>query len=155
MSENSYTRDISVSCTPKSAYRALTHDFDTWWTPVSHPVSDLADTVTFKFEPTYWTMRVTKLIPYKNVELTCIDAHHIHEGLPETILKEWEGTKLKWFIKKEGNKTKISFVHEGLIPGLGCYEICEMGWDHFFVKRLLEHLENGEGHPRAIEDINQ
>ena len=152
MSEDNYTREIVVSCVPSAAYRALTQGFDKWWTPSSSPVFDLDDTVTFKFEPTYWTMRATKLLPNELVELTCIDAHHIHEGLPDSILKEWEGTKLKWLLKPDGDKTKIIFIHEGLTPKLDCYEICEMGWDHFFVNSLKEHLEKGEGVSGAIEE---
>ena len=145
----SYTREIIVSNTPSAAYRALTSEFDKWWTHSNSSVTAVNDTVTFKFEPTYWTMRVTKLLPYEIIELECIDAHHIHEGLPASILKEWEGTKLKWQIQQQGENTKIIFVHEGLISSLACYEICEEGWDHFFVNSLKDYLDKGKGNPFA------
>ena len=152
MFANSYTREIIVSNTPSAAYRALTTEFDKWWTVSSGRVTAEGDIITFRFNPTYWTMRVTKLVPNKCVELECTEAHHIHEGLPASVLKEWERTKLKWDIQQEGNKTKISFVHEGLVPSLNCYEICEMGWDHFFVNSLKKYLDSGEGNPGAIEE---
>jgi len=149
---NSYTREIIVSNTPSAAYRALTSEFNKWWTDSSDPVTAEGDTVMFRFDPTYWTMRATKLMPDINVELECIEAHHIHEGLPASIRKEWEGTKLKWNIQQQEDNTKISFVHEGLVPSLDCYEICEMGWDHFFVNSLKNYLDGGEGDPGAIEE---
>ena len=141
MVDNNYTREIIVSNTAAAAYQALTSDFDRWWTPGSNSVSSLDDTITFKFDPTYWTMKATKLIPGECVELECIEAHHIHEGLPSSILKEWQGTTLKWLIEARGDMTKISFVHEGLVPELGCYDICETGWDYFFVSSLKAYLD--------------
>jgi hypothetical protein len=144
MKANSYTREILVSNTPSAAYRALTTEFDKWWTASSTPNTEVGDTVTFRFDPTYWTMRVTKLTTNQNVELKCIEAHHIHEGLPESILKEWEGTILRWTIQPYRDHTKILFVHEGLVPSLDCYEICEQGWDYFFVDSLKNYLDHGD-----------
>lgn len=147
MVADSYTREIIVSSTPGAAYRALTSEFDKWWTAGSGPVNSEGDTVTFKFDTTYWAMRATKLVPEKSVEFECIEAHHVHEGLPASIRKEWEGTKLIWTIQQQGDKTKISFTHEGLVPSLDCYKICEIGWDHFFVNSLKNYLDTGEGYP--------
>jgi hypothetical protein len=65
----------------------------------------------------------------------------LSELLPGSILKEWEGTKLKWRIEKGGNSTRIIFIHEGLTPNLGCYDICETGWDYFFANSLKDYLE--------------
>jgi hypothetical protein len=137
----SYSREIVVSNTPNAAFRALTVEFDKWWTASSVPISGVGDKVTFRFAPTYWTMLVTKLSADQYVELECIEAHHVHEGLPESILKEWEGTTLKWVIQPERELTKIRFVHEGLVPSLDCYGICEQGWDHFFVDGLKRYLD--------------
>lgn len=107
----------------------------------------VGDIVTFQFPPTYWTMHATKLVPYECVELECIEAHHIDDRLPSTILQEWKGTKLKWKIESKGNNTELTFVHKGLVPSLDCYEICEAGWDHFFVNSLKSFLETGKGSP--------
>lgn len=93
-----------------------------------------------------WVMRANSLAP-DYIELECIEAHHIHNGLPSSILKEWEGTKLKWTIQKQDENTKISLTHEGLIPSLDCYGICEEGRDYFFVKSLKKYLDEGKGTP--------
>jgi uncharacterized protein YndB with AHSA1/START domain len=140
MIDNSYTREIIISNTPSAAYRALTSEFDKWWTAGSRPVTEVGDEITFRFDTTYWTMRVIKLRPNEDIEFECIEAHHFHKGLPASILKEWEGTKLKWKIEQHGDNTIISFVHEGLNPSLYCYDICERGWDHYFVKSLKNYL---------------
>ena len=143
----SYTREIIVSTTPSAAYRALTNGFDKWWTTSCNPISEPGDRITFRFGSTYWVMRANSLVPDNFVELECLEAHHVHEGLPLSILNEWEGTRLRWQIQKHGEKTKIIFVHAGLVPSLDCYEVCEQGWDNFFVSSLKQYLDTGEGSP--------
>ncbi len=141
MNPADYRREITVSSTPADAYRALTFDFDKWWTPGSIPVSRVGDVVTFRFGETFWRMRVVDLDPERYVELECVEAHHVDDRSPESIRREWEGTRLKWTIEQTDAKVKITFVHEGLVPSLDCYEICELGWDHYFVKGLKHYLE--------------
>jgi len=143
----SYTREIIVSNTPRAAYQALTTGFDKWWTTDCNPICETGDKIKFRFGPTFWVMRANILDPDKFVELECIEAHHVHDGLPSSILKEWEGTKLKWEIQKQEEKTKIVLIHEGLMPSLECYEVCEQGWDYFFFKSLKQYLNTGEGSP--------
>jgi len=92
-------------------------------------------------------MRANSLIPDSSVELECIEAHHVHKGLPSSILNEWKGTRLTWKIEKQEDKTKITFVHDGLVPSLDCYEVCEQGWDYFFVNSLSAFLDTGKGMP--------
>lgn len=106
-----HTREIVVSNSPGAAYQALTVDFDKWWTTGCNPVSEIGDTVTFRFGPTYWLMRANNLVPDTSVELECIEAHHVHEGMSSSILNEWKGTKLKWEIRKHNGKTRIALVH--------------------------------------------
>ncbi len=145
MKNESYQRVIIVSAKPRAAYRALTEEFAEWWAPSSNDITAAGDVVTFRFEPTFWTFRVARLAPERLIELECTDANHVPEGLPETISKEWVGTKIRWTIEPHGSGSKISLIHEGLVPLLGCYGICEAGWDHFFVNSLKAHLDKSAG----------
>ena len=142
-----YSREIVVSSTPDEAYKALTADFDKWWTTGCNSIYKTGDEIAFRFGPSYWVMRAISLVPEKIVELECIEAHHVHDGLPSSILNEWKGSKLKWEIQKQEEKTKITLVHEGLVPSLECYEVCEQGLNYFFVNSLKQCLDTGEGSP--------
>lgn len=142
----SYSRVIVVSNTPGAAYLALTTGFDMWWTSSCNPISKPGDRITFRFGSTSWVMRANSLVIDNYVELECIEAHHVHEGLP-SILNEWEVTKLQWQIKQRGDETKIIFVHEGLVPSLDCYDVCRQGWDYFFIDSLKQYLDTGKGSP--------
>ena len=124
--------------------RIFSSGFGKWWTPGSIPAGKEGDVIKFRFDETLWTMRVDELVPQKKVAFTCIEAFHTFPGAPEAILNEWEGTKLVWSIHEDGEGTRISFVHEGLVPALNCYGICERGWDHFFAGNLAAFLDGGE-----------
>ena len=150
-----YHREITVSNTPAAAYQALTTGFDKWWTTRCNQIAVVGDKVTFRFGPTYWTMRVNDLVPDQYIELECVEAHHVHEGLPSSIQNEWQGTKLKWQIYQKEDKTRIMLVHEGLVPSLNCYEICEQGWDYFFMNSLKAYLDTGKGTPFETEEQKQ
>ena len=147
MDDLSYRREIVVSSTPSTAYQALTADIKKWWTDDCDHISKTGDTTTFRFGPTYWVMRAVSAVPDERVSLKCIDAHHVHEGLPSSILDEWRGTTLTWQIYRQGAKTRIVFEHEGLDPSLNCYEVCEQGWDYYFLKSLKHYLDTGVGSP--------
>jgi len=146
MSTN-YTHEIIVSNTPEKTFIALTAGFNKWWTTDCNFISKVRDKITFKFGTSYWVMLAINLIPKRLVELECIEAHHVHDGLPSSILNEWKGSKLIWEIHRQEDKTKIVFTHEGLVPSLECYKICEQGWDYFFVNSLQQYLDTGEGSP--------
>jgi len=142
-----YTHEIAVSSTPSETYQALTTGFDKWWTTSCNAIYEIGEKITFRFGASYWVMQVTKLIPNRLVEFACIEAHHEHDGLPSSIINEWQGTKLQWEINMQDDKTNIVFVHEGLVPSLDCFEVCEKGWDYYFANSLKQYLETGVGSP--------
>ena len=145
--DTSYTSEITVDNTPEAAYTALTSDFHKWWTTDCGQVGKIGDEITYKFGATYWVMRAINLVPNKTVELECVNAHHVHDGLPSSILNEWKGTILKWQIHVQDSRTIVKLTHEGLLPSLECYDICKQGWDYFFVESLKQYLNTGKGSP--------
>jgi uncharacterized protein YndB with AHSA1/START domain len=147
MADESFKREIIVSKKPGAVYRALTKEIDKWWTISADVISEVGDQATFRFGSTYWTMNVQELIPEQLIVLECVEANHFHEGMPMSIREEWLGTKLIWEIAPHREGTKIAFVHQGLIPALECYDICQAGWEYFFVNSLKSYLETGVGQP--------
>ena len=151
MTNKDYSKTISVDASPQDAYVALTNGFEEWWTSPDKPIRAIGDVARFRFPPgeAFWTFQATNLLPGKLVDLRCVEANHLHEGMPDAIREEWLGTTLTWHIYEEGGKTVIHFVHSGLTPTLHCFEICEAGWDYFFVDSLKTYLDTGVGLPHS------
>ncbi len=149
MSDNNYARTITVSASRQDVHRALTEGFEHWWTTPDQAMTKVGDRARFTFPPgrSYWTFEATQLSAGKRVELECVDALHIHEGQPKDIEQEWLGTRAIWRIEARDGQTDIHFEHVGLNPSLHCYEICEAGWDFFFLDSLGAYLDSGVGKP--------
>lgn len=49
---------------------------------------------------------------------------------------EWMDTRICFDISARNNRTLVTFVHEGLVPGIECYDACSGGWTQY-----LERLE--------------
>lgn len=127
----------------------MTVGIENWWTKPDAPLIKLGDRAKFTFPPgkSYWTFEVTLLEPHERIEMTCVEAAHLHEGQPKEIELEWLGTKVIWEISLKGDETDIRIERVGLVPTLLCYDICEAGWDLFFVDSLKTYLNTGVGRP--------
>ena len=151
MTKEDYSKAISVDASALDAYLALTNGFEKWWTTPDNPVHAVGDVSRFCFPPgkAFWAFQAMNLVPGRLVDLKCVEANHLHEGMPDAIREEWLGTSLTWHIREEDGKTVIQFVHSGLTPTLHCFEICEAGWDYFFVDSLKAYLNTGVGLPHS------
>ncbi len=149
MTTDNYSRTITVNNSPAAAYEALTTGIENWWTKPDSPISKLGDQAKFTFPPgkSFWTFEATALKPNERVEMQCVEALHLHEGQPKKIEQEWLGTKVIWQIRSNGEATDIQIEHVGLTPSLHCYDVCQAGWDLFFVDSLKAYLNTGVGNP--------
>ncbi len=150
MSDNSYERRIQTKAAPSHVYAALTRGFAHWWTIKAGVFEKPGDIVRFGFagRQGYWSFKAIELSP-ERVELECVEALHIHEGQPKSIETEWLGTRAIWQITPLGQGCEITFTHQGLTPNLLCFDVCEAGWDLFFVKSLQAYLDTGVGTPHS------
>ena len=149
MTSKDYARSITVRCSPETAYNAATSEFDKWWTDPGTNLSEIGNVATFRFPPNVstWTFKATRLEPHALVEHECVGANHIMPEKPEASRTEWLGTIMRFEIHEVEDGTQITLTHIGLQPNLECYEICEAGWDHFFMKSLKAYLDSGTGIP--------
>ncbi len=51
---------------------------------------------------------------------------------------EWNNTKICFSLSREGNDTRVSFTHEGLVPAVECYGACSVGWTKYLDKLKKE-----------------
>ncbi|MCE7734666.1 MAG: hypothetical protein GPJ54_07310 [Candidatus Heimdallarchaeota archaeon] len=139
--QQDYFRKISISIDPQSVYLALTENIGNWWVKPEGEAKNVGDTPIFRFGQTHWKMKVVDLIPNEMVLWECIEASHYDENLELDGKEEWLGTKLEWKLEQNNaGETDITFIHHGLNSTLLCFEICENGWDYYFVNMLREYL---------------
>ena len=153
MIDDNYKRTITVDASPEDAYIALTTGYANWWTPCDRGFNKVGDRIKFTFPPnvSYWTFEARILKPNRIVELRCVEAYHKITDKPDASVTEWLGSTVRWKIKSHPEQTDIHFTHYGLTPELDCYDVCESGWDMFFVESLKSYLDTGVGKPHQTE----
>jgi uncharacterized protein YndB with AHSA1/START domain len=142
MDQRDYARDLEIAAPRKTVFAALTtlEGLAGWWTPLVSGDDGSLGQVTFGFAGLDETivMRVDEAAEPKFVAWTCLE----HSGHPE-----WEGTRIIFELYDDEHETSLlRFRHEGLIPRLDCYLVCESGWDRFLAS-IAGYVETGQGRP--------
>jgi len=150
MSEQSYSKELSVAASAASVFKAITKEVNKWWTMDSNEAIDIGDILTVRFgEPHFMSMEVENNIPNKLLVWKVVGANMFIEG-GGTKNDEWVGTKIEWKISETESGSKVSLFHEGLVPSFECYDTCKNGWD-YFLGSLKEYLNTGSGNPHTDE----
>ena len=145
MSGQGYSTEIVISAKPETVYEAITKDIDKWWTELSNQALQVGDRLVVRFEKTTsWVMTVSEAFQDRSLVWKVAEANHDLEGI--TKKDEWKGTTIKWKIVENETGSKVTLTHQGLVPELECFEICQAGWGHF-LGSLKAYLETGKGYP--------
>lgn len=145
MGQLGYSTEILISAKPESVYTAITKDIDKWWTELSNQALQVGDQLVVRFEETTsWMMTVSEALHGRSLVWKVAEANHDLEDL--TKKDEWKGTTIQWKIVQYETGSKVTLTHQGLVPELECFEICQAGWG-YFLRSLKGYLETGKGYP--------
>lgn len=134
MKQQDYHHSFVADVTPREAFENIT-DVRGWWAKnFEGSAKHLGDVFTVRFGETFVIFRITEFVPGRRITWTVTDCnlHWIRNK------KEWNGTGVRFDIAKEGEQTRVSMTHVGLVPGAECYNDCEAGWNDHFGKSLLK-----------------
>ena len=93
----------------------------------------------------FFNFTVAEMIPGKKVVWLVTDCN-----MPwYTDKKEWANTKLVFDVTESNGVSEVNFTHEGLTPGVECYNDCAPGWTHWIKTSLSSYLTTGKGVFRA------
>ena len=143
MEKKNFHRTITVNASPAEAIKKI-NQVNLWWAKkVKGKAEGLNDRFTVDFGKTYVDFQISELIPNKKVVWKVTDCNL--DWI--TAKKEWNGTEVVFEISSENNKTKIDFTHIGLVPGVECYNDCEVGWNGHVTDSLVKFINEGKGMP--------
>lgn len=141
-----YQLSVSLNSTEKEVFNALTKHIPDWWSTVDGSSEKVGDEFKVSFgTESYWKFKVIAINNLDKIVWECIGSHQNHNlaGIDE----EWINTKLYWTISNLEGKTKMDFLHDGLLSTGVCYEVCSNGWDFYISDSLKQFLEKGAGKP--------
>lgn len=140
---SSYSFEIKTQRSPKELFELLL-EIKKWWSGIyDETIAGTSKEVNDEFSFSagggmhFSKQKLIEQIPYKKIVWEVIESNL--SFLDNS--KEWEHTRLRFDISENpGNKTKLTFTHEGLTPNIECYEQCTSAWSQYF-KNLQRTLQ--------------
>lgn len=144
MEKENFHRTITVNAPPAEVLKKISQVNGWWAKKFSGSAEKLNDKFSVHFGDTFVDFKISELVPDKKVvwKVTDCNLHWIKAK------KEWKGTEVVFELSPaNSSKTRIDFTHLGLVPGVECYEDCEVGWNGHLTMSLADLINKGKGKP--------
>jgi uncharacterized protein YndB with AHSA1/START domain len=144
---NHYQKTLFIHADAAAVYAAIATEegLRAWWTPDCTADTHVGGTAHFRFGGTHKDMSIEQLDTNRGVRWFCTRAHIESTSLARK--DEWTGTEIVFRLTPTiDGKTRLDFEHIGLVPALGCYDLCSNGWNYFLAS-LQQLVETGRGTP--------
>lgn len=144
MDKQNFTAAILVNQDKATAFNAI-KNFRAWWSEQIEGNTDkLNDVFFYHYKDIHLCkLKLVEIVPYNKLVYLVVD-NQFNFIKDKT---EWVGTKLIFEITTEGNKTKVQFTHEGLVPEYECYNVCNDAWTGYIKNSLYKLITTGKGEP--------
>lgn len=152
MDNENFTSTIQVDKTPIEAFNAI-RNFRGWWSEdIEGNTDQLNETFFYHYKDMHLCkIKLIEMVPGKKLVYLVV-ANEFSFTKDKT---EWVNTKLVFDISTEGKQTKVTFTHEGLVPGYECYNVCHDAWTGFIQKSLKNLIDTGKGEPNPKDGTNE
>jgi hypothetical protein len=143
-----FTATILVDQTPETAFNAI-KNFRAWWSEeIEGNTNKLNEAFFYHYKDVHLCkIKLIEIIPGRKLVYLVVDNQF-------SFVKdktEWINTKLIFELSNEGNKTKVQFTHEGLVPEYECYSVCNDAWTSYIQGSLQSLITTGKGKPNPKE----
>jgi len=139
-----FTTRILVDQTPREVFDAVNNVRGWWSQDIQGSTEKLNDEFVYVVEGIHYAkMRLIEVIPERRVVWLVVES-------TLSFVKdkqEWTGTKILFDISRQGDKTRLVFTHQGLIPKLECHDICVSAWTDYVHDSLFKLITTGKGDP--------
>ena len=146
MKNKNFTTTIIVDQTPEEVFNAV-RNVRGWWSgyyseEFEGNTEKLNDEFSFRAGggAHYSRQKLIEVIPNKKVVWLVTDSKLDFLEKKD----EWTGTKVVFDISTKANKTQLVFTHDGLMPGIECYNSCAPAWSQYLQNKLLPLITKGE-----------
>lgn len=137
MKKESMTTKIEVAASPLKVFHCIT-DVGKWWSTdfEGSSISLNDEFVIHHPDQHYSKQKLVEVIPNKKMVWLVTDSNLYWL---QNNKHEWTNTKMIFEVTTAGNKTILTFTHEGLTPEKECFAMCEKGWS-IIIKSWLFHF---------------
>ena len=140
MQTTDFTTTITVEQTPQEVFDAINTPQNWWSGEFEGNTKNLNDEFTYRYQDMHYSrQQVIESITGEKVVWLVTESHLSFLEDKE----EWTGTKIIFNISKKDGKTELKFTHEGINPGVECYDACSTAWGQLIQQSLLTYITTG------------
>lgn len=148
MKKENFTVAFTVNQTAEDVFNAI-NNVPAWWTEnINGSSRQTGDEFDVRFGDVHYSrQRLVEVVPAKKIIWLVTDSRL-------NFLKdknEWTGTTIRFDINEQNGQTQVRFTHEGLVPGIECFDACSNAWSHYINGSLQSLLTTGKGSPEKRE----
>lgn len=142
MKTSDFTTSILVDKTPKEVFDAVNTPQNWWSGEFGGSSEKINDEFTYRYKDMHFSkQRIIEMVPNQKVVWLVVESQL---NFIEDI-QEWNGTKIIFEISEEGNKTRLTFTHQGLVPEFECFNACSNAWGQLIQQGLYSLIATGRG----------
>jgi hypothetical protein len=147
MITSEFATSILVSKTPEEVFEAINR-VPAWWSGnVEGSALHLGSEFTYTVPGVhYCKLKVVESVP----------GRHLVWLVTESLLSyarnktEWTGTRIRFDIFRQGDRTQVDFTHEGLVPAFECFDECAKAWTILVEGQLFRLISTGLDQPNIF-----
>lgn len=148
MNDKNYTTSIVVEQSPEEVYNAINNVRGWWSEEIEGPTDELNKEWFYHYKDIHLCkMKVVEMKPGTKVVWSVVENSFNFVEDKE----EWVGNHLIFEIRKEGEKTRLTFTQEGLTEFHECYDVCQEAWTNYINNSLYNLITTGKGEPNPSE----
>lgn len=140
--EKDYTTTIIVDKSTSEVFEAINNVRGWWQGEISGSTDKLNDEFIYQMGEFHLSkQKIVELIPDKKV-VWLVTESNINFVADKN---EWLNTTIIFDITKVKDKTKLTFIHHGLVPKIACYGGCSGAWGQLVEQSLFSLITTGKG----------
>jgi hypothetical protein len=137
-----FTTTFFVNQSPSVVFDAINNVRGWWHGAIEGDTHHAVDTFTYRMDDVHFSKQsIIEFIPGTRVAWLVTDSHLSFLSRPD----EWTGTTIIFDISEINNKTQVRFTHQGLLPGIECYDACTNAWSKLIQESLFSLITTGKG----------
>lgn len=148
--DTNFTRVYTFEASPATVFNAI-NDVPAWWSEdFAGASTSIGDEFDVNFSDIHYSkQRITAMEQDKKIDWLIVASKL-------TFLEnmsEWNGTTVSFNIDVADGKTRLTFIHNGLVPEAECYTNCSKGWTYYLEQSLVPFIRTGAGAPNRLPAV--
>jgi hypothetical protein len=142
MKTQDYSKSFMVrNISAEEAFKKIMNVVNWWTSSFIGSAEREGDEFKVTFGDTRVYFRVLEVVPNTKMlwQVTNCNLHWLNNK------KEWKDTQVLWEVSEEKDGVKITMMHLGLVPAMGCFDNCREGWNEYIGTSLPQYIAAGKG----------